>query len=163
MLAELNQLLAFRREREERAALALRRARSHHVTLQEAVAAMEADLQRHHQERHLRQSQLYKQSLRSRLSSYQIDDLNIELDLMGEQTDALMEKLKVAKTKMEAAAGAVDEAAAVYQKHRRAGDRWNHLVDDVAEQTRLQQDQAEEFAIEDDLGDRKAAQAEGGW
>lgn len=163
MLSELNQLLRCRREREDRAASALRRARIHHTDLKAKVASMEAALEVHHRERKLRQDQLYKQSLRSRLTPGQIDGLNIELDLMGDQTDALIEKLRVAEGNVERAAEAVEKAAAVYQKHRQAGDRWNLLVDDVAEEERREQEQAEEFAIEDDIGDRQTSQANGGW
>lgn len=163
MLLELNQLLACRREREDRAAQALRRARSHHAALKAALADVEAALEAHHQERQSRQNQLYKQSLRSRLTTYQVDELNIELDLMGEETDALTDKLREAEADVEAAAEAVERAAAVYQKHRQAGNRWKHLVDDVAEQERRERDQAEEFAVEDDLGDRQASQADGSW
>lgn len=163
MLDELNQLLAYRRERENRAALALRQARGHHAALQKAAARVEAELAYNLQERRQRQEQLYRQSLRKRLTATEIDDLNIELDLMAEQTDALREKLQRAEADIEAAAKTVDEAAALYQKNRKAGDRWNLLVDDVAERLRLEQDQAEEFAIEDDIGDRQASPAEGGW
>ena len=163
MLSELNQLLRCRREREDRAASALRRARIHHADLKAKVVRMEEALEVHHRERQLRKNQLYKQSLRSRLTPGQVDSLNIELDLMGEQTDALMEKLRAAEGEVERAAEAVEKAAAVYRKHRQAGDRWNLLVDDVAEETRREQEQAEEFAIEDDIGDRQASQANGGF
>jgi len=163
MLSELNQLLTCRREREDRAAQALGRARSHHEKLKTVLAGLEAKLDAHHQERSARQNQLYKQSLRSRLTTHQIDDLNIELDLMEEETDTLVGKIRDAEANIETAAKAIEEAAAVYRKHRQAGDRWKHLVDDVAEQERLERDQAEEFALEDDIGDRQASQANGVW
>ncbi len=163
MLSELNQLLTCRREREDRAAQALGRARSHHEDLKAVLAGLEAKLDAHHQERLVRQNQLYKQSLRSRLSAHQIDDLNIELDLMEEETDALIKKIRDAEANIQAAANAVDEAAAVYRKHRQAGDRWKHLVDDVAEHERRERDKAEEFALEDDIGDRQTSQSNGVW
>ena len=51
----------------------------------------------------------------------------------------------------------VEEAALLYRRHRQAGDRFGHLVDDVAETERRHKEQTEEFAIEDDLGDRRAS------
>lgn len=163
MLDELNQLLHYRRERENRAALALKRARANHKALEEAVVGVEAELQFNLGERQSRQSKLYKQSLHRHLTTQQVDDLNIELDLMAEQTDRLKDKLSHAHSKVTAAAEAVEEAVAVYQKCRKAGDRWNHLVDDVAEKVRIERELAEEFAIEDDLGDRQSSRVEGGW
>ena len=163
MLSELNQLLACRREREDRAAEALRQARSRHAEAKAALADLEAKLDAHHQKRQARQNQLYKQSLRRRLTAHQIDDLNIELDLMEEEADNLIGKINKAEADIRAAASEVDEAVAVYRKHRQAGDRWNHLVDEVAAFERRERDQAEEFAIEDDLGDRPIARADGAW
>ncbi len=163
MLSELNQLLICRRERENRAASELRRARAHQAALEGAIAEMAAELDMHHQERKARQDKLYKQSMRHRLTAHQIDDLNIELDLMGEQTEALVEKLRAVEEQALAAADDVEQAAAVYRKHRRAGDRWQHLVDDVGQKVRLDRNQAEEFAIEDDLSDRWASHARGAW
>lgn len=163
MLSELNQLLTCRREREDRAASALRRVRAHHAVLTGAVAVMAAELDVHHQERKARQSQLYKQSLRSRMTAQQVDDLNIELDLMGEQTEALVTKLRAAEDQAAVAADAVEQAAAIHKKHSQASDRWQHLVDDVGQQVRRDQNQAEEFAIEDDLSDRWASRAQGAW
>lgn len=163
MLSELNQLLACRREREDRAAGALRRARDHHAVLEAALVEVETRLGAHYQERQSRHEQLYKQSLRSRLTVYQIDELNIELDLMAEETDALVDERRRAEAKVEEAANAVEKATAVYRKYRKAGDRWKHLVDDVAGRERLEREQAEELAIEDDIGDRQASIANGGW
>ncbi|MGI9491133.1 MAG: hypothetical protein ACR2QF_01765 [Geminicoccaceae bacterium] len=163
MLAELNQLLACRREREDRAAQALRRARALHEEAKTALVDLDAKLEVHHQQRLTRQNQLYKQSLRSRLTHHQIDDLNIELDLMEEETDILIRKIREAEAKIEAAGNEVDEAAAVYRKHRQAGDRWKHLVDDVADFERRERDQAEEFALEDDIGDRRTTPVDGAW
>jgi flagellar biosynthesis chaperone FliJ len=163
MLAELNQLLTFRREREDRAAMALRRARTHHADLLAEMAEAEEKLARHEEERRSRQDKLYRQSMRSRLSHAQIDDLNIELDLMGEETDALMEKRRNAETRVEAAANAVEEAVAVYRKYQKEADRWRHLVDDVALKVRQERDRAEEWAVEDELSDRRVATVDGIW
>ncbi len=163
MLSELNQLLTCRREREDRAAQALRRARSHHAALLAEVALIEEQQRVHEQGRHDRESKLYRHSTRRRLTTYQIDDLNIELDLMAEEADALMAKRQAAEAKVEAAAEAVEKATATYRTYRTAGDRWQSLFDDVAEHERLEQDQAEEFAAEDELGDRQAAVATGEW
>ena len=127
------------------------------------VAELEAKLEAHHQKRLTRQGQLYKQSLRSRLTTHQIDDLNIELDLMEEETDSLAEKIRTAEADVEVARNAIKEAEAVYRKHRQAGERWKHLVDDVAEHVKRERDQAEEFALEDDIGDRQASKADGVW
>lgn len=157
MLSELNQLLVCRRERENRAATVLRQARAHEAKLQASVEAARADFGQHEQDRKLRQDKLYRRTLRAQLSSHQIDRLNIELDLMAEETDALAGRIQEAETAAAEAARQVAAAAAAFHKLRQASDRWNHLVDDVAERERQQAERAEEFAIEDDLGDRRVA------
>lgn len=161
MLSELNQLLVCRRERENRAAAALRQARTRQAQLQASVEAARVDFEKHEQDRKLRQDKLYRRTLRAQLSSYQIDSLNIELDLMAEETDALTRRIQEAQAAAVEAAEQVAAAAAAYHKQRQASDRWNHLVDDVAERERQQAERAEEFAIEDDLGDRRVAGSDG--
>lgn len=157
MLSELQQLLTCRRERENRAAAALRQARLRLDQARAAVAAAEDRLDDHHQDRKQRQDKLYRQSLRSRLSKHEIDDLNIELDLMAETTDALTGQVQKAKEGVGLAMKEVEKAAAVHRDLQKAGDRWGLLVDDVAETHRRELEQAEEFAAEDDLGDRRSA------
>jgi hypothetical protein len=161
MLSELQQLLACRRERENRAAAALRQAKHRLDQAKSAAAAARADITKHHRSRQERQDKLYRNSLRAKLSKVDIDNLNIELDLMAETTDALAHRVKEADARVAEAAKAAEEAGAVYRRLRQNGDRFGHLVDDVAEieQRRLQQ--AEEFAIEDEIGDRRAASRDG--
>lgn len=157
MLGELQQLLACRRERENRAAALLRQARQ---KLERAKADADAAYRRiaqHHQERQERQDKLYRDSLRARLSKDDIDDLNLELDLMAEKTDALTKEAENAAAAVGQAEREVEQAQAVYRRHRQAGDRFGHLVDDVAEKEKRTLAAAEEFAIEDELGDRRAA------
>ena len=163
MLTELNQLLACRREREDRAAEALRRAHAHHAALKQALGNAEGALNAHQDEIAARQSKLYKRSLRKSLTVYEIDSLNIELDLMGEETEALSTNVEEARANLAEAAEAVEKASAVYRKHRQARDRWKHLVDDVEENEQRDRDQAEEFAVEDDIGDRQAGSAGPAW
>jgi len=103
----------------------------------------------------MRQDKLHRRSLRGRLSKNQIDDLNIELDLMGEETDTLQRRVQEAEAVVGQVTKEAEDAAALYRRHRQAGDRWGHLVDDVAETERRHAEHAEEFAVEDDLGDRR--------
>ncbi len=161
MRAELDQLMTCRLERENRAAAALRRARGRLAHLQAAVEAARTRLADHERARRERQDRLYRRSLRNRMSVHQIDDLNIELDLMAEQTDALKKRLDDAGKSVEQAKAAVAEAAAHYRRRRHDSERWGHLVDDIAENERRRAEQMEEFAIEDDLGDRRAADKDG--
>lgn len=157
MLSELQQLLACRRERENRAAAALRQAK---LRLEQATAAADAahgDMAKHHRDRQGRQDKLYRNSLRAKLSKADVDGLNIELDLMAETTDALAHRIKEADARVAEAAKTAEEAGAVYRRLRQKGDRFGHLVDDVADTQRRQMEQSEEFAIEDELGDRRAA------
>lgn len=157
MLSELQQLLACRRERENRAAAAHRQARTRLEQAKAAAEAAQARLDEHHQERKARQDKLYRDSLRARLSKHEIDGLNIELDLMAEETNAFVWRLQEAQSAVGRALKEAEKAAAAYRRLRQAGDRFGHLVDDVAETDRRHREQAEEFAIEDDLGDRRAA------
>lgn len=157
MLSELQQLLTCRRERENRAAAALRQARQRLGQAEAEAAAAEARLDDHRRDQKGRQDKLYRRSLRNRLTKHEIDDLNIELDLMAEETDALANQVQKAKEIVGRVMQEVEEAAAVHRHHRQAGDRWGLLVDDVAETHRRQVEQAEEFAVEDDLGDRRSA------
>lgn len=157
MLPELKQLLSFRRERENRAAAALRQQR---LRLDQAKADVEAArlrLEEHHLERKQHQDKLYRRSMRARLSKKQIDDLNIELDLMAEETDARGTRLQEAEAIVDRVTKEVEDAAALYRRHRQAGDRFGHLVDDVAETEERRRAMVEEFAVEDDLGDRRIA------
>lgn len=155
MLSELQQLLACRRERENRAAAVLRQARSRLVQAETAAAVARERLDAHHSDRKERQDKLYRRSLRNRLTKREIDDLNIELDLMGEETDAFANQVREAEAAIAAVMKEVEDAATIHRRHRQAGDRWGHLVDDVAENERRLAEQAEEFAVEDDLGDRR--------
>ena len=128
MLSELQQLLTCRRERENRAAAALRQARLRLDQTQAAVTAAEARLEEHHRDRTQRQDKLYRQSLRSRLSKHEIDDLNIELDLMEEETDALADHVQEGRKEgVDLAMKEVEKAAAVYRDHQKAGDRWGTI------------------------------------
>ncbi|MGI9420097.1 MAG: type III secretion system stalk subunit SctO [Geminicoccaceae bacterium] len=157
MLSELQQLLSCRRERENRAAAALRQLR-HQLAHAEAGAQVAREkLGEHHRDRKERQDKLYRRSLRAKLTKREIDDLNIELDLMEEDTEALAKKVQEADAAVAQVKTQVEEAAERYRRHRQAGDRWGHLVDDVTETERRFKEQAEEFAVEDDLGDRRAA------
>jgi hypothetical protein len=161
MLSDLKQLLAYRSEREERAAASLRQARDQ---LRHAVARAddaEIRLQNHHDERKRRQDKLYRQTEKSRLTKREIDDLNIELDLMAETTDALTEAVIQAEKVVEQAQKAVEDAAAIYRQRRHDRERWGHLVSDVEDKERRKADLAEEFQIEDDQGDRRAATLDG--
>ncbi len=157
MLVELQQLLSCRRERENRAAAALRQERFRLNQAEAEAKAAREKLDEHHQDRKQRQDKLYRRSERSRLTKRAIDDLNIELDLMGEETDALAKNVEEAEARIADLAEELDEAAAQYRRHRKASERFGLLVDDVALITRRQAEQAEEFAIEDDLGDRRAS------
>ncbi|MGI9510219.1 MAG: type III secretion system stalk subunit SctO [Geminicoccaceae bacterium] len=157
MLTELQQLLTCRRERENRAAAALQRARLTFDRARAAVGAAEVRLEDHQRSRRLRQDKLYRRTLRDRLSKREIDTLNIELDLMAEEAEALAGHVRDAEALAEQAKEDAEQAASAYRRHRLAADRWGHLVDDVAETHRRRQEQAEEFAIEDDLGDRRTA------
>ncbi|MGI9490615.1 MAG: type III secretion system stalk subunit SctO [Geminicoccaceae bacterium] len=157
MLFELKQLLSCRRERESRAAAALRQVR---FRLNQAKAEAEAareKLDEHHQDRKKRQDKLYRRSERSLLTKQAIDDLNIELDLMGEETDALVKDVEEAEARVAGLTEELEDTAANYRRHQKASDRFSLLVDDVALTTRRLAEQAEEFAIEDDLGDRRAS------
>ncbi|MEZ5932785.1 MAG: YscO family type III secretion system apparatus protein [Alphaproteobacteria bacterium] len=161
MLSELEQLLSCRRERENRAAAALCQARARLDRAEAEAEAARARLDEHHRERKTRQDKLYRDSLRTQLSKYEVDDLNIELDLMAEETEGFLRQLQGAEAALTVATKEVEAAAAVYRRHRQAGDRFGHLVDDVAERERRRREQAEEFAVEDDLGDRRVAGQEG--
>lgn len=157
MLSELQQLLSCRRERENRAAAALRQVRLRLTQAQAGAQAAREKLDEHHRDRKERQDKLYRRSLKTRLTKREVDDLDIELDLMGETTDALANEVQEADAVVAEVKTQVEEAAERYRHHRQAGDRWGHLVDDVAETERRLTEQAEEFAIEDDLGDRRTA------
>jgi len=161
MLSDLEKLMACRREREDRAAAALRQARSQLSHLEAAITDAEAKLEEHHRERKSRQDKLYRQSMKSRLSKYEIDGLNIELDLMAETTDALTAKVDQAKKALEQGRKAVDTAATAYRQKRHDSERWGHLVENVAATERRQAEQAEEFQMEDDQGDRRATLSDG--
>lgn len=161
MLSELEQLLACRRERESRAAAALRQARLRLDQAKMEAEAAREKLEEHHQDRKERQDKLYRRSERSLLSKQAIDDLNIELDLMAEKTDAFAKNVEEAEAVVDQVRKEAEEAAVLYRRHRQAGDRWGHLVDDVAETERRHKEQTEEFAIEDDLGDRRASSQDG--
>ncbi|MEM7042318.1 MAG: YscO family type III secretion system apparatus protein [Pseudomonadota bacterium] len=157
MLSDLQQLLSCRRERENRAADALCQTR---LRLDQAKAGADAarqTLEDHHRERRERQDKLYRRSLRARLTKQDIDDLNIELDLMAETTDALQARVQEADKLVAEATKEVEAAALHHRQLRQAGDRFGHLVDDVTASERRRLEQAEEFMIEDDLGDRRAA------
>ncbi|MGI9437112.1 MAG: type III secretion system stalk subunit SctO, partial [Geminicoccaceae bacterium] len=157
----LRKLLACRRERESRAAAALRRARAHHADLRAKTGEAIAHFRSHERERLDRQRHLYRRSLCSRMTAHEIDNLNVALDLMVEETESLAKKVQDARAEMAAAFAAMEAAAAVYRQHRKAGDRWEHLVDDVARTERRLRAQAEEFAVEDDLGDRRSMPNDG--
>ena len=157
MLFELEQLLSCRRERESRAAAALRQARLRLNKAETEAEAAREKLDEHHQDRKRRQDKLYRRSERSLLTRRAIDDLNIELDLMGEKTDALAKNVEEAEARIADLTEDLEEATAHYRRHQKASDRFGLLVDDVALTTRRQAEQAEEFAIEDDLGDRRAS------
>jgi hypothetical protein len=156
MLPELQQLLTCRRERENRAAAALRQAKLRLEQTQIAAAVAREEMAKHHRNRQARQDKLYRSAHRARLSKTDIDGLNIELDLMAETADALTHRINEADARVAEAAKAAKEAGAVYRRLRQDGDRFGHLVDDVAETERRRAEQAEEFAIEDELGDRRA-------
>ncbi|MEM9625153.1 MAG: YscO family type III secretion system apparatus protein [Pseudomonadota bacterium] len=157
MLSELEQLLACRRERENRSAAALRQIRLRQSQAEADVVAAQKALEDHHRERRERQDKLYRRSQRSLLTKQAIDDLNIELDLMAEETDLLVKKVQEAEAVHVDLTKEVDKAAAIYRQHRQAGDRWGALVTDVTETERRRVEQVEEFTIEDDLGDRRAS------
>lgn len=157
MLSDLERLLSCRRERENRAAAALSQARLRLAEAEAGVDAARGKLEDHHRDRKARQDKLYRSSAKSQLSKHEIDNLNIELDLMGEETDAFTARVREAEAVVGEAAKGVEAAAERYRHHRQAGDRWGHLVDDVAGTERRRLEQAEEFAIEDDLGDRRSA------
>jgi uncharacterized lipoprotein NlpE involved in copper resistance len=157
MLSELQQLLACRRERENRAAASLRQAKLRLEQAQHNAAIAREEMSKHDQNRQERKDKLYRRAHRARLSKADIDGLNIELDLMAETTDALAHRIKEADARVAEAAEAAKKTGAVYHRLRRDGDRFGHLVDDVAETERRRADQAEEFAIEDELGDRRAS------
>ena len=157
MLSDLQQLLSCRRERENRAAAALRQARLRLDRVKAEADGARVRLEDHLQDKRERQDKLYRRSMRGRLSKQQIDDLNIELDLMAEETDALAKHLKEAEAVVDQAAKEAENAAARYRQDRQVGDRWGHLVDDVADAEQRRLATAEEFAIEDDLGDRRVA------
>lgn len=161
MLSDLQQLLACRRERENRAALAYRQARLRLDQARTVADIARQEMAKHHQSRQERQHKLYSDSLRARLSKVDIDNLNIELDLMAETTDALNHRIREADARVAEATQAAEEASAVYRRHRQNSDRFGHLVDDVAETERRRKEHAEEFAIEDELGDRRAARESG--
>lgn len=160
MLSELQQLLLCRREREDRAAASLRRVRAHHAHLQAKAAEAATHFRSHEHERIECQRRLYRRSLRSRMTTHEIDRLNVALDLMAEETETLARKVQDAQADVEKASAAIQEAASIYRRHRKAGDRWQHLVDDVAKQHRRRTEQAEEFAIEDDIGDRQSVRSD---
>ena len=157
MLSELEQLLTCRRERENRAAAALRQARLRLEQAEAAVAEAQTQLDDHLRDRKERQDKLYRSSARSRLTKYEIDDLNIELDLMAEETETFAQRIREAEAAVGDVRQHVEAAAETYRRHRQASDRWGHLVDDVAQSERRRLEQAEEFAIEDDIGDRRTA------
>lgn len=161
MLSELEQLLTCRRERENRAAAALRQVRLRFEQANGSFGAAQKRLEAHHRDRKERQDKLYRRSERSLLTKRAIDDLNIELDLMGEETDALARQVEEASAVIDQVGKEVEKAEALYRRHRQAGDRWGQLVDDVTETERRRNEQSEEFAIEDDLGDRRAFSQDG--
>lgn len=161
MLSELQQLLACRQERENRAAVALRQAKLRLDQARTVADVARQDMAKHHQSRQERQHKLYSNSLRAKLSKVDIDNLNIELDLMAETTDALNHRIKEADARVAEATQAAEEAGAIYRRLRQNSDRFRHLVDDVVDTERRRKELAEEFAIEDELGDRRAS-SEGG-
>ena len=161
MLAELKQLLACRRERENRAATALRLAR---VRLDEAKAKAETarrDLRAHCHERKERQDKLYRSRSRTHLSKRDVDNLNIELDLLAEKTDALNWRVQEADANVGEVMQQVKEAAEHHRRQRKNADRWGHLVKDIGETIRREREQAEEAARDDDLAERSHRQQ--GW
>lgn len=161
MLAELEKLLTCRRERENRAAMALRQARLRLDQTKADVDTARKNLDAHHRERLERQDKLYRSRSKTRLSKRDIDDLNIELDLLAEKTDALNRQVRKADAAVGEAMQAVEQATEHYHRHRKNSERWDHLVKDVAETARQEREQAEEFALEDDLAERSPQQQ--GW
>lgn len=161
MLSELQQLLSCRRERENRAAAALRQVRLRQSQAEAEASAARQRLEDHRRDKKERQDKLYRRSERSLLTKQAIDDLNIELDLMGEETDALAKQVEEAEAAAALVRNEVEEATMLHRQLRQAGDRFGHLVDDVADTERRQAEQAEEFSIEDDLGDRRASSQSG--
>ncbi|MGI9506680.1 MAG: type III secretion system stalk subunit SctO [Geminicoccaceae bacterium] len=158
MLAELEQLLTCRRERENRAAIALRQARLRLDRARADADTARKNLEAHHHERRARQDKLYLSRSRMRLSKRDVDGLNIELDLLAEKTDAFERRVREADATVGEAMQQVEEATGHFHRHRKNSERWNHLVKDVAETVRREREQAEEVAIEDDLAERSPQQ-----
>lgn len=155
MLADLQKLLELRREREGRAARDLAEARQWLAEATAEVLAAEKARDDHHRACQARRERLYRASERNRMTKCQIDDLNIQLDLMIEEVEALQNHVREAKAVVDHVMQDVEAKTAIFLQHRKDSDRWNHLVDDVAETQRRESERAEELAFEDELGDRR--------